>query len=56
MTSNKKRQPNPSGERPSQESPNEPTTDPRKDRPVSDPHPDNEQGYDRDTKVPMTGL
>lgn len=47
--------PNPRGDSPSPESPNEPVPS-RDKKPVSDPHPDSEEGYDRDSKVPMTGL
>ena len=56
MSSHQKEQPNPKGDKPSKESPNEPASAPKGDRPVSDPHPDTEEGYDRATKVPMTGL
>jgi hypothetical protein len=56
MTSHKNEQPNPKGDKPSKESPNEPASVPANDRNVSDPHPDTEEGYDRATKVPMTGL
>jgi hypothetical protein len=56
MSSHRKDEPNPKGDKPSKESPNEPATDPERDRTVSDPHPDTEEGYDRATKVPMTGL
>jgi hypothetical protein len=47
---------NPRGDKPSKASPNEPASAPKDKRQVSDPHPDTEQGYDRDSKVPTTGL
>lgn len=55
MSSNKDQQ-NPSGDRPSKESPNEPSPKKDSDKSVKDPHPDTEEGYGRDSKVPMTGL
>jgi hypothetical protein len=56
MTSHSKEQPKPRSDKPSKENPNEPATRTADDHEVSDPHPDTEEGYDRDTKVPMTGL
>jgi hypothetical protein len=56
MSSRQDHQPNPNGDKPSKESPNEPATAPKGDDRVSDPHPDTEEGYGRATKVPMTGL
>jgi hypothetical protein len=56
MSSHRKDQRNPKGDKPSKESPNEPATAPESDHTVADPHPDTEEGYDRATKVPMTGL
>ncbi|MDC9824238.1 hypothetical protein PRN20_10860 [Devosia sp. ZB163] len=56
MSSTKHEKPNPKGDKPSKESPNEPATGSKDDRKVSDPHPDTEEGYGRATEVPMTGL
>ena len=47
---------NPRGDKPGKASPNEPASVPKDKRQVSDPHPDTEEGYDRDSKVPTTGL
>lgn len=44
--------PNPAGDRPAPESPNEPLSN----ADTADPHPDSEEGYDRKTKIPTTGL
>jgi hypothetical protein len=49
-------QANPSGDRPSKESPNERSRADKGGKAVKDPHPDTEEGYGRDSKVPMTGL
>jgi len=43
---------NPRGDKPGKKSPNEPAGQ-GKD---TDPHPDTEEGYDRNTKIPATGL
>lgn len=56
MTTKTTEQPNPKGDKPGRESPNEPASTPKGDPKVSDPHPDTEEGYGRATKVPMTGL
>lgn len=60
MTQSKTNVPNPKGDRPGKDSPNGPVRDgrpgPNDSTKVSDPHPDTEEGYDRDHKIPMTGL
>lgn len=55
MSAKPTEQPDPKGDKSSKESPNE-TVSSKGDRKVSDPHPDTEEGYDRATEVPMTGL
>lgn len=46
----------PPGDEPGPESPNEPVPSRKPGPKVSDPHPDTEAGYDRKSKVPVTGL
>ncbi len=54
---NKTDLPNPKGDEPGKESPNEPVSPSRGNtRRVDDPHPDTEEGYGRDSKVPTEGL
>ena len=47
---------NPRGNKPNKVSQNEPASVPKDNLQVFDPHPSTEEGYDRDSKVPTTGL
>lgn len=56
MTEKRKDTPNLNPNPPGKQRPGSPRPDVQKDRQVTDPHPDTEEGYDKDRKVPMTGL